>query len=194
MAVSCKNIVHFNNRIVLSPAGCSSIAFGSSVVPSQRPPGRHGWLRAAQQDAAQSILIRTAQEADVEAMASISHACAPLGGAGWSKESIQARAGSQRICICGFAFIRGLDIHTNQGMVKALTRAQEELCRPTSLAAVAERDATVAGLAIAWLVAGELQILEVAVSPDCQRQGIGRRLVEWLLQQQDRSAAAFAIG
>jgi len=40
----------------------------------------------------------------------------------------------------------------------------------------------VAGFIVGWLIAGELQVLEMAVHPNCRRQGLGAALLRHLLQ------------
>lgn len=52
-----------------------------------------------------------------------------------------------------------------------------ELRNPQSRLMVAEHDGLVIGYLCAWLVADELQILNVATHPDHRRRGIARRLL-----------------
>ncbi len=48
---------------------------------------------------------------------------------------------------------------------------------------------TVAGYSVCWVLADELHILDLAVKPDCRRQGIARRLaLESLAQAHERGA------
>ncbi len=70
------------------------------------------------------------------------------------------------------------------GMRGGWSRQQlaEELERPASRVWVAERAGRVLGHAIAWVVADELHILDVCVDPGARRQGLGRALVEQLLE------------
>lgn len=57
-----------------------------------------------------------------------------------------------------------------------------ELDQPLATVLVWERDGLAVGHALGWSVAGEVQIHEVAVSPEARRQGIGRALVTALIQ------------
>ncbi|MCB9760457.1 MAG: ribosomal protein S18-alanine N-acetyltransferase [Alphaproteobacteria bacterium] len=57
----------------------------------------------------------------------------------------------------------------------------EELDRDIACALVVERDGVVLGHAIGWAVAGEAQVLELAVHPEARRQGLGRLLLEALV-------------
>lgn len=45
---------------------------------------------------------------------------------------------------------------------------------------VAERGAEILGFIDYWVVAGEVELIDVAVAPAARRQGLGRRLVEHL--------------
>jgi ribosomal-protein-alanine N-acetyltransferase len=61
------------------------------------------------------------------------------------------------------------------------SRAQleAELARPWSrVRVVRARDGEVLGYAVAWIVAGEIQLLDLAVDPAARGQGLGRQLVE----------------
>lgn len=57
---------------------------------------------------------------------------------------------------------------------------EQELGLAWSRTVVAEADGEVVGFAVYWAVAGELELLNVAVHPTARRRGIGRRLVEHL--------------
>ena len=58
----------------------------------------------------------------------------------------------------------------------------DELKRPNGHMLVATTGDMVIGFAVGWSVAEEAHILDVAVCPDERRHGVGRRLVEALLQ------------
>ncbi|GBF96158.1 hypothetical protein Rsub_08906 [Raphidocelis subcapitata] len=49
------------------------------------------------------------------------------------------------------------------------------------------------GFIVGWLVAGELQLLELAVHPDCRRRGLGAALLRRLLLEAGCDAAAAAV-
>jgi ribosomal-protein-alanine N-acetyltransferase len=58
---------------------------------------------------------------------------------------------------------------------------ERELALAWSRLVVAEDDAGVpVGFVVYWVVAGELELLDVAVAPSARRQGLGRVLVEHL--------------
>jgi len=57
------------------------------------------------------------------------------------------------------------------------TQLAAELSLPQARVTVARVDGAVAGYLVAWLVAGDLQILNVCVSVDMRRRGIGRALL-----------------
>ncbi|MBK8870095.1 MAG: ribosomal protein S18-alanine N-acetyltransferase [Elusimicrobia bacterium] len=46
---------------------------------------------------------------------------------------------------------------------------------------VAEQDGRVVAFGIHWLIAGESQLADIAVHPDFQRRGLGRRMMDVLL-------------
>jgi ribosomal-protein-alanine N-acetyltransferase len=59
----------------------------------------------------------------------------------------------------------------------------EELSRPIACVLVAARPppgdaADVAGVAVAWRVAGDAHVMELAVRPDARRRGVGSALLE----------------
>ena len=60
-----------------------------------------------------------------------------------------------------------------------------ELSKTTPSITVARRDrnSPVLGYLCFWEVAGEIQILNLAVAPDYRRQGVGRTLVNFLLKR-----------
>lgn len=63
----------------------------------------------------------------------------------------------------------------------------EELDNPCSHIDLCWRDGVLAGFICAWLVAGEVQIQNVATAPACRRQGVAARLLAVVLR---RSQAA----
>jgi len=59
----------------------------------------------------------------------------------------------------------------------------EELDRSFSCFIVAEKSGIITGYAIAWFIAGELQINSIAVKKDFRRHGIGRKLLDFLISR-----------
>jgi ribosomal-protein-alanine acetyltransferase len=59
---------------------------------------------------------------------------------------------------------------------------EREIGREGSLFLVMEEGRAPAGYAVAWAVAGEAQIFDIAVSPGLVRRGVGRALLEALLE------------
>lgn len=57
----------------------------------------------------------------------------------------------------------------------------EELDRAFSCFIVAEESGRIAGYAIAWIIAGELQINSIAVKKDARRKGLGKMMLDHLL-------------
>ncbi len=72
--------------------------------------------------------------------------------------------------------------HANE--TESLHNLREELARPWAYLTVATNDPEddVVGFLVAWFVADEAHLLNVAVDESCRRQGVGRSLVENLLQ------------
>jgi len=66
-----------------------------------------------------------------------------------------------------------------------------ELAKPYSVAIIAEAEGSLAGYGVAWLVADEIHIANVAVHPDFRRRGLGRALVERLLESGESAKGAF---
>lgn len=62
---------------------------------------------------------------------------------------------------------------------------QAEFSNPNSVVLVYEQRecGPVVGFVVAWQVAGEVQVCEVAVLPSAQRRGAGRALMMAMLQQ-----------
>lgn len=63
------------------------------------------------------------------------------------------------------------------------SRAQiaEELDRELARVLVAEQDGVMLGFAIGWSVAGESEVMELAVHPEARRQGVGAALLRALI-------------
>lgn len=60
---------------------------------------------------------------------------------------------------------------------------EEEFDLPYSRPWVAEREGRVVAFGIHWLIAGESQLADVAVHPDYQRRGLGRSMMEKLMDE-----------
>lgn len=61
---------------------------------------------------------------------------------------------------------------------------------------VAVQDGTIAGYIVAWFLRGEVHILNLAVTPSSQRQGIGRRMLQHvvdLAEQSDHHIATLEV-
>ena len=67
-----------------------------------------------------------------------------------------------------------------------------ELAGDSSLQWVAEREGSVVGYLMSWLVADELHIGNIAVAPAAQRQGIGRELLRFCLDDAAARGVAYA--
>lgn len=67
-----------------------------------------------------------------------------------------------------------------------LSQFEAELRNPRSRFLVAEEDGKLSAYAVFWAVPPEAQILDVAVSPQRARKGLGRFMVEALLAQARR--------
>ena len=65
----------------------------------------------------------------------------------------------------------------------------EELAREKTSALVAVRTGRPIGFVLGWLVAGEAQVLAVAVSPDERRAGVGRALLSAYIRDMRESGA-----
>jgi len=75
------------------------------------------------------------------------------------------------------------------------TRAMivSELANTLSRVFVAEVDGRVEGFVIAWLVADEIHVLDLAVNPSLRRGGVGRELTRAALETGAREGAAYAV-
>lgn len=66
-----------------------------------------------------------------------------------------------------------------------------ELTLPQARVSVTRLDGVMAGYLVAWLVAGELQILNLCVSPEYRRRGVARALLLDALR--DRQSATLEV-
>ncbi len=62
--------------------------------------------------------------------------------------------------------------------------------QPQVLASVAERDGSIVGYTIAWVVGDEAELANLAVAPALRGQGIGQRLLDTLLASLDARGGA----
>jgi len=67
-------------------------------------------------------------------------------------------------------------------LARATSSLAEELARPWAHVRVACREGVVIGAAVAWVVADEVHVLDVATDPGHRRQGVGRALVRDLVE------------
>jgi len=79
--------------------------------------------------------------------------------------------------------------HGIDAVERAASNLHEELARPWSRVWVATADARVVGSFVAWVVADEVHVLDVATHPDERRRGTGRALVRELLDLARREHA-----
>lgn len=63
---------------------------------------------------------------------------------------------------------------------------------PTTVAIVARRERAVVGYVVAWFVMEEVHIGNVAVAREARQQGIGRVMLEWLLERAVAHGCTFA--
>lgn len=66
----------------------------------------------------------------------------------------------------------------------------QELINPVAAIDLLIIDGMIAGYLCSWLICDEMQILNIATAPDCRRQGIGRRLLEYVLARGSRQGLA----
>lgn len=59
-----------------------------------------------------------------------------------------------------------------------------------NLCLVGERDSTLVGCAVLQMVAGEAEVLTLAVAPDARRSGVGRELLRAMIDRADAYGAA----
>jgi ribosomal-protein-alanine N-acetyltransferase len=58
-----------------------------------------------------------------------------------------------------------------------------------ALAKVARLEGRLAGYLVAWCVAGEMHLTNLAVEPELRRMGIGHQLVDWIVGEAGRRGA-----
>jgi ribosomal-protein-alanine N-acetyltransferase len=70
----------------------------------------------------------------------------------------------------------------SMGMPWTPGEIEEELDKPLSRFWVAEWGGRLAAFGIHWFVVGEAQLANIAVHPDFRRQGLGKKMMMWLLE------------
>ena len=75
----------------------------------------------------------------------------------------------------------------------SLRSITSELSNPLSLWLVAEENGTVAGYVGSQSVLGEADMLNLAVAPTFRRQGVGRKLVQTLVEQLNKKGSHILI-
>jgi [ribosomal protein S18]-alanine N-acetyltransferase len=133
------------------PAAAAAAAAADGAAAAKPPP----------------ILIRPARPEDVPAIAALERACAPL-SAGWSAAQVEEELGRE------IAVVLVADGQEEE-------EEQQQQQQRADAAATGAASSSVAGWAAAWRVAGELQVLSVAVNPARRRAGVGRALLTGLL-------------
>jgi len=73
---------------------------------------------------------------------------------------------------------------------RATVALREELARPWAHVRVACLDGEVVGALVAWVIADEVHVLDVATHPDRRRRGVGRALVKDVLRLAQEKRAA----
>jgi ribosomal-protein-alanine N-acetyltransferase len=63
---------------------------------------------------------------------------------------------------------------------------EEELDKPTARVWVAAEEDRVVGFGIQWFIAGESQLANIAFRSDCRGRGLGRKMMEHLLEEAQR--------
>lgn len=58
-----------------------------------------------------------------------------------------------------------------------------------ALAKVARLEGRLAGYLVAWCVAGEMHLTNLAVEPELRRRGIGHQLVDWIVRETELRGA-----
>lgn len=70
------------------------------------------------------------------------------------------------------------------------TAFANEMTSEVSVALVALAGESVAGYVVGWIVADQLHVANIAVSPGHQRRGIGNGMMTWLLEEAVRRGCA----
>jgi len=78
------------------------------------------------------------------------------------------------------------DLEASEPMGSQWTAAQigEDLKKNDAIVLISEIDNQINGHAVAWAIAGELEIMTLAVSPTSRRMGLGMKLLQALLAAQ----------
>jgi len=119
------------------------------------------------------VSVRSARPEDVAAIARLERACAPL-SAGWTEGQVEEEL-SRDIAVALVAV--AVEEEEDEGPRRG-GGAGAPVAAPDAADAAA---AAVAGWTAAWRVAGEMQVLAVAVDPSGRRAGVGRALIGRLL-------------
>ncbi|CAL8466755.1 g6291 [Coccomyxa elongata] len=75
----------------------------------------------------------------------------------------------------------------------SLAQLEEEVNRSISTFLISEDRGAMQGFAVGWHVAGELQVMAIAVDEACRRRGIGQMLLEELLDISIRKGDTTAV-
>jgi ribosomal-protein-alanine N-acetyltransferase len=83
------------------------------------------------------------------------------------------------------------DLEVSEPMGSQWTAVQigEDLEKNDAIVLVIETNGQINGHAIAWCIAGELEVMTLAVSPKCRRMGLGMTLLQALLAKRTHSKA-----
>ena len=83
------------------------------------------------------------------------------------------------------------DLEASEPMGSQWTAVQigEDLEKNDAIVLITETDGQINGHAVAWWVAGEIEIMTLAVSPNCRRMGLGMTLLQSLLAKRTHSNA-----
>lgn len=73
-----------------------------------------------------------------------------------------------------------------------MTQFRDELTNPVACVAGCKTDGQLVGYICFWLIADEMQILNVAVSPEDRGRGIGKRLLDYAVQECRKKALSSA--
>jgi len=73
------------------------------------------------------------------------------------------------------------------------TNLKEDLSKSGATVLDSEKSGVFAGHAVAWMIAGDLEIMTIAVHPDYRRQGIGGALLAALLASEGHNSAFLEI-